>query len=146
MKDDCGNFTHYQDQCFLLQSCLITEECLGCISGPTSPLFSSCPWPPLPTTTTTTTTPSQECEEYIVGMQCDLDEYNIIETLHSPTIMECQVEIIIMKGFLKTSLARPSAEIEWIVCGSPSTGMTARSFPRSACCSSTATRWRSVGY
>ena len=97
VKDDCGNFTHYQDQCFLLQSCLITEECEGCISGPTSPLFSSCPWPPLPpttTTTTTTTTPSQECEEYIVGMQCDLDEYNIIETLHSPSIMECQVEII----------------------------------------------------
>ena len=92
---DCGNFTHYQDQCFLLQSCLITEECPDCISGPTHPPFSSCPWPPSPTTTTTTTTTTTreggECEEYIVGMQCDLDEYNVIATFHAPTIVECQV-------------------------------------------------------
>ena len=90
----CGNFTHYEDQCYLLASCQIQDQCQDCVSGPTQPPFSSCAWPPSPSTpppTTTTTTTVGWCEEYLVGLQCDLDEQNVLETLHSPSIGACQV-------------------------------------------------------
>ena len=91
----CGNFTHYEDQCYLLASCQIQDQCQDCVSGPTQPPFSSCAWPPCPSTppptTTTTTSTAGWCEEYLVGLQCDLDEQNVLETLHSPSIGACQV-------------------------------------------------------
>ena len=90
---ECQYFTHYQQQCYLLLSCQIHQDCQECVSGPTQPSFSSCPWPPSPTdppTTTSTSTPAS-CQEYLVDLQCDLDELNVIETLHSPSIGDCQV-------------------------------------------------------
>jgi len=58
----CKWFTHFDTQCYLLAECGTTEHCTGCVSGPTTPEFGSCPWPPGPTvsptvpTTSTTTT------------------------------------------------------------------------------------------
>merc|ERR1719402_1397643 len=57
--EECGWFTHFGTDCYLLRDCGVTEHCGGCVSGPTSPDFATCPWPPGPapeTTTTTTTT------------------------------------------------------------------------------------------
>merc|ERR1712154_544047 len=49
--------------CYLLSECGTTAHCEGCVSGPTTPDVSTCPWPPGPTppttsSTTTSTTPS----------------------------------------------------------------------------------------
>merc|ERR1712106_110878 len=44
---DCTWFTHFETECYLLNSCGQPEHCEGCVSGPTSPD---------PDTTTTTTT------------------------------------------------------------------------------------------
>ena len=66
----CHFFTHFSTQCYLLVECGDSEQyeniiiilsssfftknlswpfpfsCTGCVSGPTSPAFGSCPWPP----------------------------------------------------------------------------------------------------
>merc|ERR1719430_2891373 len=70
-EPQCSWFTHFSTQCYLLVECGQSAHCGGCASGPTSPDFGSCPWPPGPTnsptepttrststTTTTTTTKS----------------------------------------------------------------------------------------
>merc|ERR1711971_507240 len=59
----CHFFTHFSTQCYLLIECGDAEHCTECVSGPTSPAFGSCPWPPSPTDhptepTTTPTTPT----------------------------------------------------------------------------------------
>merc|ERR1712172_31518 len=51
----CNFFTYLGSQCYLLASCDFVEECPDCISGPNSPSFSECPWPPMPETTIGTT-------------------------------------------------------------------------------------------
>jgi len=61
-QESCGNnaackfFTHYNTTCYHLASCDYLESCQDCISGPPSPHFSSCPWPPAPTTPVPATT------------------------------------------------------------------------------------------
>merc|ERR1719430_2508525 len=70
-EPECSWFTHFSTQCYLLVECGQSAHCDGCASGPTSPDFGPCPWPPGPTnsptepttaststTTTTTTTKS----------------------------------------------------------------------------------------
>merc|ERR1711962_1069858 len=52
----CTWFTHFANQCYLLYNCGNSDICHGCVSGPTSPAFDTCPWPPAPTTTGPTTT------------------------------------------------------------------------------------------
>merc|ERR1711915_361739 len=52
----CSWFTHFDTQCYLLEECGQSAQCQGCVSGPTSPDFATCPWPPNPDSTTTTTT------------------------------------------------------------------------------------------
>merc|ERR1711953_995219 len=52
---DCNFFSHIASQCFLLSSCLTTESCSGCMSGPPLPPLSECQ---ASTTTTTTTRPT----------------------------------------------------------------------------------------
>merc|ERR1711874_508171 len=63
---ECNFFSHIGSQCFLLSSCVSTEACSGCMSGPPLPPLSECEasttMPPTttmgsPTTTTMTTTP-----------------------------------------------------------------------------------------
>merc|ERR1712089_6305 len=60
----CTWFTQFANQCYLLYKCRNYDICDGCVSGPTTPPFDACPWPPAPTTlgpkTTTTirTTPT----------------------------------------------------------------------------------------
>merc|ERR1712089_34263 len=60
----CTWFTQFANQCYLLYKCGNYDICDGCVSGPTTPPFDACPWPPAPTTlgpkTTTTirTTPT----------------------------------------------------------------------------------------
>jgi len=54
----CTWFTQFANQCYLLYKCGNSDICHGCVSGPTSPPFDTCPWPPAPTSlgpTTTTT-------------------------------------------------------------------------------------------
>merc|ERR1719508_386466 len=51
----CSWFTHFDTQCYLLSECGTTAHCEGCVSGPTSPDFSTCPWPPGPVPSTTAT-------------------------------------------------------------------------------------------
>merc|ERR1712107_737550 len=48
----CKYFTHFEDQCYLLNSCGSVIHCPGCVSGPTDPDFDSCPWPPVPGSST----------------------------------------------------------------------------------------------
>merc|ERR1711971_712248 len=55
MGGSCNFFTYLGSQCYLLASCDFVEECPDCISGPNSPSFSECPWPPMPDTTIGTT-------------------------------------------------------------------------------------------
>merc|ERR1711890_47455 len=52
----CTWFTHFASQCYLLLICGHSDVCHGCVSGPTTPAFDTCPWPPAPTTPTTTST------------------------------------------------------------------------------------------
>merc|ERR1711971_364640 len=70
---ECNFFSHIGSQCFLLSSCVSTEACPGCMSGPPLPPLSECQAPttttigpttmpptttmPPPTTSTMTTTP-----------------------------------------------------------------------------------------
>merc|ERR1712130_699606 len=42
----CNWFTHFSTQCYLLAECGDSAHCSGCVSGPTSPGFGTCPWPP----------------------------------------------------------------------------------------------------
>merc|ERR1719192_628533 len=52
---ECNFFSHIGSQCFLLSSCVSTEACSGCMSGPPLPPLSECQ---ASTTTTTTTRPT----------------------------------------------------------------------------------------
>merc|ERR1712037_423244 len=78
-NSQCHFFTHFSTQCYLLIECGDSEHCTGCVSGPTSPAFGSCPWPPSPTahpttpttTPTTTTTQDGNCEDIHLNSQCD---------------------------------------------------------------------------
>jgi len=54
----CSWFTHFDTQCYLLAECGESAQCQGCVSGPTSPDFATCPWPPNPDSTTTSTSKS----------------------------------------------------------------------------------------
>jgi len=44
----CNWFSHFMTQCYLLTDCGDTAHCSGCVSGPTSPDFGTCSWPPEP--------------------------------------------------------------------------------------------------
>merc|ERR1711874_708389 len=55
---DCNFFSHIASQCFLLSSCLTTESCSGCMSGPPLPPLSECQASTTTTWPTTTTGPS----------------------------------------------------------------------------------------
>merc|ERR1712106_815592 len=59
-QSGCAWSTHFGTNCYLLTPCGTTAHCEGCVSGPTSPVVSTCPWPPGPdpTRSTTMTTPS----------------------------------------------------------------------------------------
>ncbi|XP_023340272.1 uncharacterized protein LOC111710420 isoform X2 [Eurytemora carolleeae] len=110
-NSDCIFFTHSGDQCFLLRGCGSIENCQGCVSGPPSPDFDTCPWPPGPTTSTpeetttttlsstskptTTTTMSTEsttstvdCTEFFPGYICSDSELDHVE--HIVSRLECQ--------------------------------------------------------
>merc|ERR1719192_996549 len=39
---ECNFFSHIGSQCFLLSSCVSTEACSGCMSGPPLPPLSEC--------------------------------------------------------------------------------------------------------
>merc|ERR1719150_1696238 len=56
---ECNFFSHIGTQCFLLSSCVSTEACSGCMSGPPLPPLSDCQGTTPGTTmgTTTGTTP-----------------------------------------------------------------------------------------
>merc|ERR1712198_387006 len=100
-NSQCHFFTHFSTQCYLLAECGNSEHCTGCVSGPTSPPFGSCPWPPSPTdhgtltttpTTTPTTTTQQEgnCEDIHLNSQCDWN-YGLITWYEQVmTGSECQ--------------------------------------------------------
>merc|ERR1719431_1813929 len=91
----CNFFTHYDSTCYHLSSCDSLEICQDCISGPPSPPFTSCPWPPSPTTDlppTTTTTAGDMCGEILTDSVCYIDDTNIITTQHDMTVGECQDE------------------------------------------------------
>merc|ERR1719334_1202513 len=92
----CKWFTSYtsqaMDQCWLLKSCERFDNCQDCVSGPPSPPFSGCPWPPGPTpsgpsTPGTTTGP---CGVFHHEETCSLQETNIIDSRHDVAIGECQ--------------------------------------------------------
>merc|ERR1711997_353676 len=51
---ECNFFSHIGSQCFLLSSCVSTEACPGCMSGPPLPPLSECQ---ASTTTESTTMP-----------------------------------------------------------------------------------------
>merc|ERR1711892_1597593 len=84
----CKFFTHYNTTCYHLASCDNLESCQDCISGPPSPPFNSCPWPPAPTTpvpattttilatttttTTSTTTPDESCNVFVNDESCNV--------------------------------------------------------------------------
>jgi len=95
---DCNFFTHYGSTCYHLSSCQLLVTCQDCISGPPTPPFTSCPWPPpsptdLPPTTittTTTTTTGDECDEILTDSVCYMDDTNIITTQHDMTVGQCQ--------------------------------------------------------
>merc|ERR1719219_396067 len=57
---ECNFFSHIGTQCFLLSSCVSTEACTGCMSGPPLPPLSECQGSTTmgPTTTTTTMGPT----------------------------------------------------------------------------------------
>merc|ERR1712154_440400 len=57
-EDDCHWFTWFDTNCYLLSECGTTAHCEGCVSGPTTPDVSTCPWPPGPTHPTPSSTPS----------------------------------------------------------------------------------------
>merc|ERR1712226_1371238 len=112
---ECNFFSHIGSQCFLLSSCVSTEACPGCMSGPTLPSLSECQasttmpstmpptttMPPSPTTTmtttpetttTATTTPPTTTSlapcDVTEGYYCD-DEV-IVTIEHIPTRSDCQ--------------------------------------------------------
>merc|ERR1711973_222654 len=94
---ECQFFTHFQDTCWLLRNCDIIDRCDSCISGPyTPPIYTTCPWPPVPTTTTTTTTtttPRINCSLF-KRETCLLSEQNIITFNHFKTLGQCQDDCI----------------------------------------------------
>merc|ERR1712110_1322015 len=53
---ECNFFSHIGTQCFLLSSCVSTEACSGCMSGPPLPPLSDCQGSSSSTTTTLGTT------------------------------------------------------------------------------------------
>merc|ERR1719167_908125 len=112
----CNFFTHFDDFCYQLQQCDMLSICEICISGPKSPLFSECPWPPettiFPTTvtsttvadtttkatsttpeatSTTTTVDGESCKEFAEDMTCDIDDANFVDFKHDISVAECQV-------------------------------------------------------
>jgi len=93
----CNYFTHFETQCYQLVNCTSLSICPDCISGPPSPPFSSCPWPPVTTspppdttTTETITTTATSCDVFSKDMVCELDDMNIIESVHGLSVGECQ--------------------------------------------------------
>merc|ERR1711936_456752 len=151
-KEDaaCSWFTHFDTQCYLLSTCGNTAQCQGCVSGPTSPDFSSCPWPPGPepstttssstkptttttkstttttrttstTTTQTTSTASEQCDDIKINENCDWS-YGLIHWYENVmTGSECQHICLDLQGAKFFSHYNEGREAEHGFCGCFST-------------------------
>merc|ERR1712226_1591999 len=85
---ECNFFSHIGSQCFLLSSCVSTEACPGCMSGPTLPSLSECQASTTMASTTPPTTTSLAPCDVTEGYYCD-DEV-IVTIEHIPTRSDCQ--------------------------------------------------------
>jgi len=90
----CTHFTHFEDQCYLLQNCDSLTSCVGCVSGPINPDLDDCPWPPVPGSTTLNpvpTTSEVDCSGFQSGYICHSNKSNKPDHIkHIANPAECQ--------------------------------------------------------